>query len=508
MIPKDMLKTEEAKNLWEQFYLNFEEEKKEDEINLLDKEKNMSKTTAYIKNQQTQNQTNNSQNKADKNITDEITQYILRQKQRNETRENKEQTSNEINQEQTIMKKYTHESDEEQKKYPFQAHTMQINNLLKTEQQKIKDDTKQEITNQIQKLDLHDITKYFKYKGIVGEESLACNIYLALLNNISFGVEGYSGSGKTFITDKLIELIEPKKIYRAELSSKMAMFYNQEKINESTIIYIPELQKALNDKTSPVSEIIKNITEGKDAKRIVTNKSNGGSDEYIISKDKTIIYTLALENTLKKDSEVARRFMRFMTDSSNEHFEEIHNYKANKRTQIFEEDDVQNLEKKLKHQINTLKDKTIQIIDPFSEYLIQFFPKTQKSVGYIDHYYNLVDASTKFHIQNRETIEIKDKLYAITSIEDHFQIHTTYYTEFIKSLNDFENNKQNNKQAQINWKQFYDFGKETLTKLQNTPNINNPYLVQNWECRQITNNKIYTKDHKTGELIQITTTEQ
>jgi ABC-type glutathione transport system ATPase component len=102
-------------------------------------------------------------------------------------------------------------------------------------------------------MNLHNVVKYFKNKGVVGEEGLAVAITLALINKASFGVEGYSGSGKTFITDKLIELVEDK-VYTIGLSSKLAIFSDLMRMNTKQIIYIPELQKAMQDRNSAIIE--------------------------------------------------------------------------------------------------------------------------------------------------------------------------------------------------------------------------------------------------------------
>ncbi|MFC1704977.1 hypothetical protein ACFLZ6_01460, partial [Nanoarchaeota archaeon] len=176
---------------------------------------------------------------------------------------------------------------------------------------------------------LYDVVKYFRNKGVVGEEGLGVAITLALINRASFGVEGYSGSGKTFITDKLIELVEDK-VYRIGQASKMAVFGEVDKINGSEIIYIPELQKAMRDRNSPIIEVIKDLTEGKDATRVVTKRGGKGTEEYRIKSGVSVIYTLALENHFKKDEESSRRLIRFRTDSSTEHLNEIHGDKARK----------------------------------------------------------------------------------------------------------------------------------------------------------------------------------
>lgn len=355
--------------------------------------------------------------------------------------------------------------------------------------------------------ELHDIVKYAQNKGIVGEEALVVTAYLALSHNIHLGVEGYSGSGKTFLTDKIIDLIPEEEIYRAELASKQAIFHDEGRINEAKILYFPELQKALQDKTAPALELIKNITEGRDAKRLVTSKNLEGSDEFIITKDKIIIYTLAKENSFKKDTELSRRIMRLVTDSSPEHFEAIHNYKANARLQLKTNGTSKDLAQRLSNHLHTLRNFSVQVIDPFAEYLQAFIPKTQKSVGYIDHYYHLVDACTRFHYQEREHFNINGQDYLLAQVQDHQYIHALYYNEFMKTLDDLAQEDEAKQEFTApDWKDCFEQGRENLYNNEALHTIieRNPTLLKNWELRQLNQSSIYTKNYKTGELFTLT----
>ena len=284
---------------------------------------------------------------------------------------------------------------------------------------------------------IEDVVKYFKQRGVVGEEDLAIKIFLAASNNMSFGVEGYSGSGKTFVVDKLIDLFEETELYRLDLSSKMAVFYDSKNINKYKTIYIPELQKALQETKSPIVEVVKNLTEGKDVKRIVTNQNKKGNNTFRISKGKSIIYTLASENYYKNDEELNRRFLRFKTNSTKEHLEDILRNKSNKRQELNYEEDEEETKEKLKQHFNKLRNMKVRIFDPYSEYISEFLPRTQKSVGYIDHYFSLVDASARFNYENRLILEHNNKKIIIADIEDHVLINIVYHTEFLETLKEF-----------------------------------------------------------------------
>ena len=293
---------------------------------------------------------------------------------------------------------------------------------------------------------IKDITNYFKLKGVVGEESLCTKIFLAGSNNISFGVEGYSGSGKTFVVDKLIELYAEEDLYRLDLSSKMAVFYDSKNINNYKTIYIPELQKALKETKSPIVEVVKNLTEGKDVKRIVTDYKKRGNKTFNIKRGKSIIYTLASENTYKNDEELNRRFLRFKTNHEENHLEKILKQKSLRRQTLIKESD-EELHEKLKQHFNYLRNKKINTYDPYSEAIIEYLPKTQKAIGYTEHYYALLDATTKLNHKRREKIETQEQEYIITNIEDHFLVHKLYHQEFLKTLKDFS--KRNNNREEV-----------------------------------------------------------
>ncbi|MCC7574093.1 hypothetical protein KO361_00675 [Candidatus Woesearchaeota archaeon] len=282
-----------------------------------------------------------------------------------------------------------------------------------------------------------DVLSYFRGRGVVGEESLCLKIFLAASNNLSFGVEGFSGSGKTFVVDKLIDLFDVNDLYRLDLSSKMAVFYDSKNINGFRTIYIPELQKALQDTKSPIVEVVKNLTEGKDVKRVVTDYKNKGSKVFNITKGKSVIYTLASENYFKKDEELNRRFLRFKTNSSEEHLDDVLNSKSLKRQDFSFFEDVDSLKSKLKNYFGFLRNLDVKIFDPYCSYLSDFLPRTQKSVGYVDHYFSLVDAVTRFNFKDRFLFKYGDKDVVVSELEDHFVVHKLYYSEFLDTLSGF-----------------------------------------------------------------------
>ncbi|MGV8141350.1 MAG: hypothetical protein ACP5NW_02830 [Candidatus Woesearchaeota archaeon] len=366
-------------------------------------------------------------------------------------------------------------------------------------------------------LSLHDIVKYFRASGVIGEEKNAICIYLATANNSSFGVEGPSGSGKTFLVDRLIDLIPEHDLYKIDLSSKMAVFYDADHVNGRSILYFPELQKAMNDKKSPIIEVIKNLTEGKSVKRIVTNSTKTGNQLYQITKGKMVIYTLALENDFKKDDETSRRFMRFNTDSSAEHFEAINNYKAQRRASIDTLTlDVEGMKSKLsEHLYDVRKLKDAIIIDPFAQYLNEFMPQTQKSIGYVDHYYHLVDSCVKFNYKDRTRFFVNGKEMIIADLEDHYQIYNLYYDEFIKSVDELDKSlldqsvetnpcaKEAISKTMPDWQTCFKSGIKVLGDTLNSSSINKDKIFESWYIHQVSEGKLITKDYLTGKPLEM-----
>jgi len=361
-------------------------------------------------------------------------------------------------------------------------------------------------------LSLYDVVRHYKNQGVVGEQSLVCAITLAAINGSSFGVEGFSGSGKTFVTDKLVDGLLPD-VYKIGQSSNLAIFNDVEKINESRFIYIPELQKAMQQRNAPIIEVIKDLTEGKDANRIVTKRGkNGGVEEYSIRKGVSIIYTLAVENHFKKDEESSRRLIRFRTDSSPEHLDEIHDQKAKKRYTLgHSKKAATTLQNRLREHVQECLDmKDVNIIDPFADYFAELIPKTQKSVGYVDHYYSLLDGCAKFHFNERTRFEIDGEVYLVVNLEDHYNVFQMYFKEFVQTLKDLATDEEGThledfEVKEPNWRRFFEEGYKVMTESPELEALREefPQELQKWYDSQVQNGVIGTRDYKTGKAVAI-----
>lgn len=349
---------------------------------------------------------------------------------------------------------------------------------------------------------LHDLVTFFRGQGIVGEENLLCGATLAAINKSSFGVEGFSGSGKTFVVNKLVQLLPD--VYTYSQGSDLAIFHDAARVNKSQFLYIPELQKAMQKKNAPIIEIIKDVTEGRDANRLVTSKNGQGVVEYRIKNGVCIIYTLAAENDYKKDEESARRFIRFRTDASSEHLEAIHEYKARQRYDLGGEiARSSSLERMLKQHVDEcLRLGDVVVVDPFASYMGKVIPRTQKSVGYVDHYYALLDGCTKFHFNQRTSFDHDDQRHVLVNIEDHFNVHRIYFDEFIASLNDFGSQVS---AQQPDWAACFNSACQVV---QGSPELGalrrlQSHKVDQWFESQTKDKALTTLDYRSGQRVAI-----
>ena len=184
---------------------------------------------------------------------------------------------------------------------------------------------------------LHDILKFYKHRGLVGEEAVCLLQTLLAIKKQPFGISALSGGGKSQTVDILANhnkynddtLLPKEAVYILQLSSKTAHMYNAREINKAKIIYIEELQKAGN--SLEMSEFLKNLSEGKDVTRSVRDQANRQNLQQTIKKGKGIIYTLALENSLKTDAEMNRRFIVLTTNVSKQQTEQVIKRKAKER---------------------------------------------------------------------------------------------------------------------------------------------------------------------------------
>ena len=317
-----------------------------------------------------------------------------------------------------------------------------------------------------------NLLAYYQSRGVIGEGSLCILQALCAANRISFGVEGASGSGKTFVLDALLGLLPDEAVYRVGLSSDNAIFNDTEKLNNAEFVYIPELQKAMGKKTGSTVEAIKDLTEGKDAVRVVTAKK-GKCSESRIRKGKAIIYTLAAENRFRKDVETRRRFVVLHTDITAQHVGDVLAKKAESRCSYAEEQFSEGDFDALKSHLWECCIAEYLFKDPFSVYMARHIPNIPKSVGFVDHYYALLDACAKFNYPKRA--EFAGQMFL--SLEDHYLVHALYHNDFCANLSSIcangEANVVDSAKGNVDWQQCWDAGVNVMK-------LNFPHIYDKW----------------------------
>jgi hypothetical protein len=270
-----------------------------------------------------------------------------------------------------------------------------------------------------------DLLDFSQTCGLVEEKENFILLALSAINKISCGVESVSGSGKSVLTDILMELIPKEKVYNMGLSSNTATMYDYKALNQSDIVYIEELQKAMNSSNPIVVELLKNMTEGKELTRKVYDAVSKEVIQHKIKGNLGVVYSLALENKQKKDEELHRRVITFMTDISQDQNRRVVKYIGKtrfnrKRLKIQSSQTTRDL----KAHINVVMDlANNKVENPFAEYVAEQVPVPFTIVrSYVGHYFNLVDGSTKFYFKER----MKEGDNFVSSIQDVFNIHTLY----------------------------------------------------------------------------------
>ncbi len=269
---------------------------------------------------------------------------------------------------------------------------------------------------------LNDLLEFYESNGLVGERGVAVAQTLGAINKLSFGIESMSGSGKSYAVEMLMKILPEDAVYKMELSSKTATMYD-ERIDSSKIIYIPELQKAMQSNPMVV-EILKSLTEGKDITRTVYDNTKKDVNDFTIKGNKGVIFTLATENAFKYDLEFSRRVFVLHTDISKEQTEKIlETYVKRPSHKNFNG-------APLKQHISECLDTEIDAINPFARYIITKLPKTIMVRGYADHLFSLIDACTKFNFKQRT----KDENNHYADLADVFAVDKIYGSAFMKSL--------------------------------------------------------------------------
>ena len=361
---------------------------------------------------------------------------------------------------------------------------------------------------------LHDIVEYFQtpffdhatgeVTELVGMEDLAVLSTLCYVNDLSFGIEGDSGSGKTMLMDIWETLVQEDYIKLSQASSK-SLFGMKESLEKKNWLYVSELQKiaASNSASKGLAEMLKDFTEGKESSYdcyVSRNKS-----ERIKLKPMNVVYTRAVTNSWNMDPELRRRFMVFKTDSSNEYTQRVNEKTLENWLKIGEKNHRQTKKnEQLKNYVQALAgQKGLRYIDPFAMSFAEVIKDIPGSTSFIPKYGNLLRASAKFNLNKRNQILYNNDRYIILDLDDHYNVHSLYHRHFLETMNSWNDQIQNNT-AEIDWNKYLDKAFYTLNNSENLNVLRENFssVLERWKERHKYTN---ITDYKTGRAIQYET---
>ena len=300
-----------------------------------------------------------------------------------------------------------------------------------------------------------DILDHFDDAGQIGDDALKILTTLAIANRQCFGIEGMAGAGKTSLLDNALHLFPSKYIQVISLVSDKSLSYMPD-ISSKKILVFSELQKAASQKT--IEEILKDLGEGKSSLRTIVGKDRNIRTMTIENEGnnkKAVVYTKAIENAYCKNAEFSRRYFVLNTDSSEEQTRDIITMIAQRQFQINQDtsDDT-----KLKgHLKSCLDDASTEFANPFAESLAELMPTSVMARSYCQHYFGLINASTRFH----HPIRSRRGSTLFVNLQDVYLTHRLYHKQFMQSL---ECNTDNMNWAHIDWQKMWNRGLEQMRK--------------------------------------------
>lgn len=352
---------------------------------------------------------------------------------------------------------------------------------------------------------LGDLLTWYKFKeddAVRGQEKALIKVTLKAIMLNSFTIEAPAGRGKTYLINALSSSIPDEIAYTAEFVTEAALFNNYQEINRHKILVLPEYQKMLQ--SSPkIKEVVKTITEGRTANRKKMGDGEDVVEQYITPK--CVITAIADENENKEavnnDKESMRRFSHIRLDTSLQATEMVREYQRQKRSTLpeLQKTAPDSLGRRVKQHIANCINLQIENppFDPFSNFMDQYIPMTDKSIAYISDYYSYLDGCAKFH-HDKRFLEFCNRRILTLDLADHFIIHSIYHPEFCETLMALDSPQQFEERVQkakepVDWKGCFEAG---IAKMrENMPDT----AVDRWVARQLKDNKMIVENPVTQE---------
>src|ERR1041385_3725201 len=114
---------------------------------------------------------------------------------------------------------------------------------------------------------LHDLARYYRNGGLVGEDRAGITTLIALAGGASVIVKGYSGTGKTECAKIAVRLLPESLVCRVDMVSELGIWSADmaKRIEEARVVFFPEDQNAGDN--DEVVKVKKKWGDGDDAER-------------------------------------------------------------------------------------------------------------------------------------------------------------------------------------------------------------------------------------------------
>jgi len=287
-----------------------------------------------------------------------------------------------------------------------------------------------EIISSSSNIDLRDVDQFFEKNHLVGEKKTRLISTLGTAKKMSFGYVSLSGSGKSKSTYLIMDMFGPGIMYVMELGSDTVISYEAETINQHQVIFIPELQKAMDSGNQIVKELLKNVTEGRDGSRKVRNAGKGINETYSINGDLGVMFAMTPEHSY--DSEFSRRVFVLQTDISPEQTRRVIDSIAN-QAHAKEKRKIRKSKKLTEHVNRCLElNGKLEYEIPFAEYVAGFIPeRTVRARSYANYLFDMVNASAQFHHGDRT---FDDNVLFADLRDSHLIMEKLFWKQYMKGL--------------------------------------------------------------------------
>jgi hypothetical protein len=288
---------------------------------------------------------------------------------------------------------------------------------------------------------MNDFYTYCRQQGVIGKKEELTKMALNTIDLKSFIVMGQSGAGKTYLLNPIINLVPPEYTYLLEYTTDAAFFRQSKKLKGKKILIVPELQKILTS-NSQVPEILKTLLEGRSVHKHMIDPKHGGDlleqEIYPI----TVFTQIAYENKAKKlfddNTELSRRLKHIQVRNTESDISNILQFKTLKRQfgageSGLSEEEVSRLRDHFKSCIDL---QVKRYVDPFAEAISEYIPETQRTVSYVDNYFDYLNEYAKINFQNRVFDPKTGTLFL--SLEDHYNVFRMYHSEFCDTLKELD----------------------------------------------------------------------